>query len=155
MTSHHRSTILEKISDISRSRTVNRAATGIALILIWLPLLVPCILSAIFFCVNGKFMLDILMPGELFLLTLIGSSIMIWISRKSGIFKDLLFSYILMIGFLVLSQLVAVYTGISHGEDDVKVQSFMLVLILYSTFVAFQIVFGYKSFMYAVKNQKN
>lgn len=154
MTSH-KSIVVEKISDVFKSRAVSRAVTGIALILIWFPLVVPCILSALYFFVNGKFMLDILMPGELFLLTLIGSSIMIWISRKSGIFKDLLFSYILMIGFLVLSQLVAVYTGISHGEDDVRVRSFMLVLILYSTFVAFQIVFGYKSVIYAVKNQKN
>ena len=55
----------------------------IGCISLWLPLLRPVILSFRYFRGSGKFMLDYLLPFEIFPLVLLGSGLLIWAAIRS------------------------------------------------------------------------
>lgn len=88
----------------------------IGCILLWLPLVAPVIFSLRYFRGSGKFMLDFLMPFEIFPLVLLGSGLLIWASIRSKLrLKHISWGFaaavLLMLLGLVLAQVSRLASG--------------------------------------------
>lgn len=89
-------------------------------VLVWIPLLAPVVFS-IFRMVRGapNFVMDYLMPAELFLSVLLGGGILLGLSFWVRLQKQIIgWSLAAAVILLVLSQVVAVITGLASGATE-------------------------------------
>lgn len=113
----------------------------IGTILTWLPILFTLITAIIGSIAFRKLLMDYLMPAELFPLALAGSLLLLWASRRSGIYKGRIgWSLVIMIGSLAACQGAAVLTGLAHGETEPAGWPLFLVLTLLILYIAAVIV---------------
>lgn len=90
------------------------AVTGT--LLVWFPLLAPIILALVLQMTRGKFLLDYLMPAELFPAVLIGGGLLIWAAFRAQVTKKLLvWSLSIAVLSLVGAQAFAEISGIASG----------------------------------------
>jgi len=88
-------------------------------ILVFLPLLAPLFFGIMRFAQAGNFLVDYLMPAELFPLVLIGGGLLIWAAVRARLrLKWLIWSLAAAVGLLVLSQVAAVLTGLASGRTE-------------------------------------
>jgi len=88
-------------------------------VLIWLPILIPILLSAIYFIQEKTFLFDYLMPAELFFLTLIGGGLLLWAGiRLRAHWKMIAWGLGIAVVMLVGGQALAVVTGLADGSTS-------------------------------------
>ena len=109
------------------------AVAGTALV--WLPMLTPLAFGLASLIVDGRFRFDYLMPAELFPAVLLGGLMLVWAAWRAKMEKRLIgwgsLSVLLM---LVVSQLVAVLTGLASGETEPGGWQMTLVLVFLGLF---------------------
>ncbi len=103
------------------------AVVGTALT--WLPLLAPIVFALSLLVARGIFRFDYLMPAELFLLVVVGGWLLVWAALRARSRKGLIVgSFGAAIGLLVLSQALAVATGLASGAAEPSGAWFVLIL---------------------------
>lgn len=105
-------------------------------VLTWLPLLAPVVFTAIRFARIGTFQMDYLMPAELFPAVLVGGGLLLWASLRVCLRRRLIAgSAGLAIAALVLSQGLAVVTGLASGEIEAAGIWWGLVVALLAVYI--------------------
>jgi hypothetical protein len=85
-------------------------------VLDWLPIIGTIVLSAVSTIGSGIFLFDFLMPAEFFPLAIGGSLLLLWAGlRAKQLTRPISWALDGVIGFFVLSQAVAILTGLSSG----------------------------------------
>ncbi|PIV26613.1 MAG: hypothetical protein COS37_05520, partial [Anaerolineae bacterium CG03_land_8_20_14_0_80_58_20] len=88
-------------------------------VLVWFPILAPVLLSLILFIGEGRFLLDYLMPAELFPFALAGAILLLWAGlRARSHWKLIAWGLGIAVGLLVGSQALAVVTGLASGATE-------------------------------------
>jgi hypothetical protein len=87
-------------------------------VLVWFPLLAPVVLAFTSLIANGKFLLDYLMPAELFPSVLVGGILLIWAAIRAHTRRKLIgWSLASALVLLYGTQGLAVVTGLASGEN--------------------------------------
>jgi hypothetical protein len=87
--------------------------------LVWLPILAPFIFAFIWLFRRGKFMVDFLMPAEVFPVALVGAGLLLWAAWRARSQKKLIgWSLVSAIVLLGGSQGLAVVTGMASGQTE-------------------------------------
>lgn len=108
------------------------AAAGSTLTL--LPILAPVIFSIIKMIQGGPFMLDYLMPAELFPVAILGGVMLIWAAARARSKRVIIgWSSAIAIISLIGGQLIAVITGLASGAT--KADGWQWALVLLSLFI--------------------
>ncbi len=106
-------------------------------ILAWFPILAPIALGFWALFTRGRFLLDFLMPAELFLFGLIGSLLLLWAGlRAHSRWKLIAWGLGIAIVLLAGSQAIANATGLASGAIEPTGIRFILVLTVFAGFVA-------------------
>lgn len=104
-------------------------------LLVWFPLLAPVILSVIFYAGDHRFRFDYLLPAELFPVGLIGGLALVWAAQRAHAWRRLIdWGLGIAIGALVLSQALAVLTGLASGEMEPAGFWFVILIALLVVF---------------------
>ena len=112
-------------------------------VLVWFPILAPVLLSLILFIGEGRFLLDYLMPAELFPFALAGAILLLWAGlRARSHWKIIAWGLGIAVGLLVGSQALAVVTGLASGATEPVGFWWILVLVTFGAFVAALIAIG-------------
>lgn len=91
----------------------------IGCIFLWLPLVAPIIFSLRYFRGSGEFMLDFLMPFEIFPLVLLGSGLLIWAAiRSKQRVKHICWGFAAAVFLLVLGLVLAQVSGLASGRIE-------------------------------------
>src|SRR4030042_3795402 len=91
----------------------------IGLIFLWLPLVAPVIFSLRYFRGSGKFMLDYLIPFEIFPLVLLGSGLLIWAAIRSKLrIKHISWGFAAAVALLVVGLVLAQVSGLASGRIE-------------------------------------
>jgi hypothetical protein len=121
---------MKKKDDFTKILTL--AGTG----LVWFPILAPLMLFLMAVLVDRIFRFDYLMPAELFPFALIGAGLLLWAALRARAWWKLIgWSFGTAAGFLVISQAIAVFTGLASGKSEPVGWWWLLVLaslVIYS-----------------------
>ncbi len=128
---------------MEKPNVLTKLLAVIGTVLVWLPILAPLFFSVLLFGRVGQFRLDYLMPAELFLLVLVGGSLLVWAalrvhSQRALIGGGLTAAVVL----LVAGQALAVVTGLASGEIEPVGWPWALVIALIAAYVLAVIVVG-------------
>jgi hypothetical protein len=118
----------------------NRLTRGLALCgtaLIWFPLIAPILLGLVaLFGEQRRFLLDFLMPAELFTLSVFGFGLLLWAAFRAHTHQKLIgWGFVAALALLMLSQAIAVLTGLASGETEATTQMITLVMIPYVLYI--------------------
>ena len=106
-------------------------------ILGWFPILAPIVLAFTALFTRGRFLLDFLMPAELFPIALAGALLLLWASvRTHSHLKLIAWGLGIAILLLVGSQAIAVATGLASGATEPTGLWLTVVLTVFAGFVA-------------------
>lgn len=88
-------------------------------VLVWFPILVPILFSAVSFFADRRFRFDYLMPAELFPSTLAGGALLLWAALRARTQRKLIgwglgAAVVLLFG----GQGLAIFTGLASGESE-------------------------------------
>lgn len=101
------------------------------------PVLAPVLFGVMALIGRGRFLFDYLMPAELFFLVLIGGGLLLWAAlRARAQRKIVLWSLGGAVALLVVSQLVAVVSGLASGKIDPEGFWFVLVIAMLILYIA-------------------
>ncbi|MDI3535134.1 MAG: hypothetical protein PWQ82_1499 [Thermosediminibacterales bacterium] len=117
--------------------------TFIGTVLVWLPIFFTIVTSIVGTVLSHTFRFDYLMPAELFPIALMGGLLLLWAAKRAQLNKGPIgWGLVAMTGFLITSQVVAVVTGLAHGEHEPTGWRVVMVLALLALFVLANIVLG-------------
>ena len=86
---------------------------------LWLPLVAPVIFSLRYFYSSGKFMLDFLMPFEIFPLVLLGSGLLIWAAIRSKLrIRHICWAFGAAVILMVLGLVIAQVSGLASSRIE-------------------------------------
>lgn len=98
-------------------------------ILVWLPILAPVLLSLLLLIRDHVFLLDFLMPEELFLAVAIGASALLWAALRARSRRKLIgWAFGIAIAMFFGGQGLAVLTGLASGATEPSGWPWYLVL---------------------------
>jgi len=98
-------------------------------VLVWFPILVPILLSLNAFVAKHVFQFDYLIPAELFPVALAGGGLLVWAALRARMYRRIIgWSLGTAVGMLVISQVLAVLTGLASGETEPVGWRWILVL---------------------------
>lgn len=120
-----------------------RVLATAGIVLVWLPLLAPVVFGFGSLFSDGVFRFDFLMPAEIFPVILVGAGLLIWVAiwAKSYI-KGTAWSFGLAVALLLISQGVAVVTGLASAKTDVRGWPFVLTMGIYFGFLLGTVALG-------------
>ena len=99
------------------SLTKTLAVTGV--LLAWIPLLAPLVFGLIRLASGRPFLVDWLMPAELFPVALLGGALLLWAARRArSRQRPIAWGLGLAVVLLVGSQALAVATGLADGRTE-------------------------------------
>jgi len=120
---------------MKKKNTFTKILAGAGTILVWLPLLAPVFFSVISLMSDGVFRFDYLMPAELFPMIILGFGLLVWAAIRAKMrLKLIIWSLGVAVGAVVLSQVVAVVTGIASGRTEPAGFWFGLMLVFFAVF---------------------
>lgn len=106
-------------------------------ILGWFPILAPIVLAFAALFTRGRFLLDFMIPAEIFPVPLAGALLLLWAGyRAHSRWKLIAWGLGIAIILLVGSQALAVVTGIASGATEPSGFWFILVLTIFFGFIA-------------------
>ncbi len=104
---------------MTRKSSVSTVLAGLGTLLVWLPILLPLVLSLRFLIPSGRFRIDFLMPAELAPLYLLGALCLYVAARGAKtLSKSIAATSVAAIVFLIAAQGTAVLTGLASGERE-------------------------------------
>jgi hypothetical protein len=119
MNTHGHPEIGGKKSAMDKKNVFTKVLTIGGTILVWIPILAPLILTIMALITVQRFLFDYLMPAELFPFALVGGGGLLWASlRSNSHIKPVSWGLGLAAGMLVLSQVLAVASGLARGEPE-------------------------------------
>lgn len=105
-------------------------------VFIWFPILAPFILAFVSLFSDGKFRFDYLMPAELFPFALLGGGLHFWAALRAKAYQRLIgWGMVGSILFLIVSQAVAVATGLASGEAEANGWRLVLLMGIFVLFL--------------------
>jgi hypothetical protein len=115
----------------------------IGTVLLWLPIAAMVFFSIAHLIGTGRFLMDYLMPGELFFVVAAGALLLLWaaIRAKSHI-KPVVWGMAVGLAGLVISQGLAMLTGLASGEREATGWPLVLVLGIYIIYILAEIFLG-------------
>ena len=88
-------------------------------VLVWLPIILPLIFGLLFYLREGIFMVDYLMPAELFIMVLSGGCLLLWASiRARAMFKVVVWGLAVAVGILAAGMVIAQLSGLASGAIE-------------------------------------
>lgn len=124
-------------------KKIQLVLVGLGIVLVFFPLIAPIVLSLIYLAQEGQFMLDYLMPAEIYPFALFGTLLLIVIAAKTKIkFRELLWTFILGILMLVGLQVFALVTGVANGDTPFEGFYANMLLSMLVLFILCQIALG-------------
>ena len=88
-------------------------------VLVCLPILAPVFFAVLHFVRARRFLLDYLMPAELFLFVLIGGGLLLWAAVRARAQRGLIGGALGIATVLLISgQALAILTGLASGEAE-------------------------------------
>lgn len=131
---------------MERKNTLTKVLAISGTCLIWFPLVVPVIFSVDHLIRAGIFLLDYLMPAELFVVVLLGGGLLIWAAvRARRWYKLVSWSVGLSVILLLAGMGFAVFSGLASGETEPDGWIFILgvgLIVLYDMAVIVTAVGG-------------
>jgi len=131
---------------MDKKRGLTRILVFAGTVLLWFPLAAMVVLAVLHLARSGQLMADYLIPGELFYVVLAGAALLLWAALRSRILlKPVVWGCVLAVAALVLSQTLAVVTGLASGLNEFSGWRMVLVaglLILYDLTVLFLAITG-------------
>ncbi len=131
---------------MDKKRGLTRILAIAGTVLLWFPLIAMVVLAVLHLVRSGQLMADYLIPGELFFVVLAGAALLLWAALRSKILlKPVVWGCVLAVATLVLSQTMAVVTGLASGLNEFSGWRMVLVaglLILYDLAVLFLAITG-------------
>jgi hypothetical protein len=104
-------------------------------VLVWLPILAPVFFTAVLLVSEAIFRFDFLMPAEIFPVALVGGILLAWAAvRARRRLKLIAWSLASAVFFLIVSQGVAVLTGLATGANEATGWRIALLLATYAIF---------------------
>ena len=136
--------VLEKV--LGKNNLFTKILVIVGNVLLWIPLLMPFILSFVALVQRGQFLFDFLIPAELFAAVIAGALILLWTSvrikkRRVPIGWGVGFAVLMLAG----SQFGAVISGLASGETEPGGAAWFIVLgmmILYDLTLIFMGIQG-------------
>lgn len=95
-------------------------------ILVWLPILAPFILGLIVLVVDGNFLFDYLMPGELYMVVFTGCILLIWAALRTRSRQKSIFWGSGLAGALIVGLMIA--GDVTPGTSEYVIVMSLLVL---------------------------
>lgn len=121
--------------------TMTLATTGTTLV--WLPLLAPVIFSLVRLFSGRRFLIDYLMPAELFPIYLVGALLLLWTALRAQRYQKWIgWSLFTSLVFLVAGQVLAVVTGLASGAMEPTGWQWALVLGSIAIYILAMIAVG-------------
>ena len=112
-------------------------------ILVWFPILAPILLAVGFLIAERKFLLDYLMPMELFMFAIAGSGLLLWAAlREHARVKYIAWGIGVAIFMFVGAQWFAEITGLASGEIEPVGLPWAIVIAALIIFVLANITVG-------------
>ena len=106
-------------------------------IVIWLPIFFTLLTAAIGSIAARTFLLDYLMPAELFPFALAGSLLLLWATIRAGLWKkEQVWSLAVMVVSLAACQGSAVLTGLASGDREPSGWPLFLVMSFLGLYIA-------------------
>ncbi len=104
---------------MQKTNLLTKILAIIGTVLVWLPILAPLFFSAVRFVQVRRFLLDYLMPAELFLLVLVGGGLLIWAAMRMRSQRALIGGGLgAAVVLLFAGQALAFVTGLASGEIE-------------------------------------
>jgi hypothetical protein len=105
-------------------------------VFIWFPILAPLVFAFVSLFSDGKFRFDYLMPAELFPFALLGGCMLYWAALRAKAYQRLIgWGMTSTIIFLIVSQAVAVTTGLASGKVSDNGWQMILVMAIFVFFL--------------------
>jgi hypothetical protein len=123
--------MIEEVNIMQGKAVFTKILATLGTVLVWLPVLIPILLSIAFLASEGMFLLDYLMPAELSLLVLVGGVLLLWAALRRHARWGLIgwglgSAVVLLLG----SQGLAVATGLADGRTAIGGWQWALVLAM-------------------------
>jgi hypothetical protein len=104
---------------MEKKNTFTKALAIAGTVLTWFPIAAPVLLSLILFAAERRFLVDYLMPAELFLFVFFGAALLGWAAiRAHSRTKLIAWGFGIAIAMLFGGQAFAVVTGLASGERE-------------------------------------
>ena len=112
-------------------------------VFVWIPILAPIFFLIAALIRTGKFLLDWLMPAELFPVALVGSLVLVWAAARARSQRGLIgWGLGTAVGMLLLGQGLASVTGLASGAIEPVGWPWALVLTSIGVFILALVVIG-------------
>jgi hypothetical protein len=126
---------------MQKSDSLTRGLALVGTILMWIPLIAPLLLSIAALVGVRQFLLDFLMPAELFPLSVFGFGLLFWAAFRAHSRQKLIgWGFVIAVALLILSQAIAVWTGLASGAAEPTTMLMTFVLLPYGLYVLSLIV---------------
>lgn len=123
--------------------TLTKILAVVGTVLVWFPIVAPILFGVAAFVSRGRFLLDYLMPAELFPVALAGSLLLLWAGLRSrSHWKWIAWGMGIAVALLVGGQVLAVATGLATGEIEPTGIWWILVLASLAIFTLGLIIVG-------------
>jgi hypothetical protein len=98
-------------------------------VLVWFPILAPIVLAVISLITRGRFLVDYLMPAELFPVALAGGALLLWAALRARTYRAIIgWGLGIAVVTLVGSQVLAVVTGMA--SNNIEAAGWPLVIVM-------------------------
>jgi hypothetical protein len=126
-----------------KNSKITKIIAYIGTILVWSPIAFMIVTSIIGSIASQRFLMDILMPAELFLIIVAGTILLLWSAiRSKMMIKNISWTFLIMVLSLFGSQALAVLTGLAHGDTEPEGWPLLLVMFLMAVYIATVITEG-------------
>jgi hypothetical protein len=116
---------------MGKNSTLTKFLAIAGMVLAWLPVLTPVLLSLAVLIRAHRFLFDYLGPAELFPLVLVGGGLLLWAAIRARLRRRLIaWAFGITAVSLFGSQALAVATGLASGETEPTGWPWVLVLAL-------------------------
>lgn len=131
------------LPSVSKRDGLTKGLAGVGTVLIWIPIVLPVLFGALRYASARLLRVDYLMPGELFPIVAVGAVLLLWSAIRARAQRKLV-GWTAGIGAvtLVVSQAVAIATGLASGDAEPDGWTLALVLGLYAIYPLAVIALG-------------
>jgi hypothetical protein len=128
---------------MERKTKLSRVLALVGTIMVWLPIAATLLTSLVGSIQSRRFLMDYLMPAELFLLVLIGGGLLAWSAFRVNALKlPILITLGIGIVMLIGSQGLATQTGLADGRIGMDSNWFIFVAVMLGIYTLTVIVLG-------------
>ena len=122
---------------------LTKLLAGVGTLLVWFPVLAPLVLAVAALLTRGRFLLDYLMPAELFPSFLVGGGLLLWTAWRARRYRRLIgWSFGLALALLGATVGLAEVTGLASGATEPTGWPWLLVLASLAGYAVMIVVVG-------------